>query len=222
MSIEPAGTTSIRCETLPEAWEMSICAVLDSGAPLVDTQRGARARELLGMRIEVTDPTRNCGLPPRYPLSAQFVEEHWTAMSDATIGVGIASRINRPGTLTEPGFNQIEAAVRQLSARPDSRRAVVALWDGKSDTMSEHPPCACIVQFLLRQDRITVVSYFRSNDAWTAAFPDMVAMVRLGSLVAARLDVRVGTYIHFAASYHIYEADLVPATAAFQDIRPSA
>ena len=220
MSIEPTGTTSVRRETLPEAWEESICAVLDSSAPLVDTQRGISAKELIGMRIEVTDPTRDRGLPSRYPLSEQFVEEHWTAMSDATTGVGIATRINRPGTLTEPGLNQIEAAITQLLTRPDSRRAVVALWDRGSDAMSEHPPCACIVQFLLRQNRVNIVSYFRSNDAWIAAFPDMVAMVRLGSLVADRLEVRVGTYIHFAASYHIYEADLVPAIAAFRDIRP--
>jgi thymidylate synthase len=172
----------------------------------------------MGMRIEVTDPTRDRGLPFRYPFSEQFVEDHWLAMSDATIGVGIASRINRPDTLTEPGFNQLEAVISRLSARPDSRRAVIALWDGDTDAMSEHPPCACIVQFLLRQGCLNVFSYFRSNDAWTAAFPDMVAMVRLGSLVAARLGAGVGTYIHFAASYHIYEADLVPALATFRDL----
>lgn len=219
MSIEPAGATSVRCETLAEAWEKSICAVLDSDAPLVDTQRGISAKELYGMRIEVTAPIRDHGLPPRYPLSEQFVEEHWTAMSDATAGVGIASRLNRPSTLTEPGHNQVDAAIEQLLMRPDSRRAVVALWDRDSDAMSEHPPCACIVQFLLRQEQVNVISYFRSNDAWIAAFPDMVAMVRLGTIVADRLEVRVGAYIHFAASYHIYESDLVPAIEAFRDIR---
>ena len=100
MSIESTGATSIRSETLPDAWEKSICAVLDSGARLVDTQRGLHARELMGMRIEITDRTRDRGIPFRYPFSEQFVEDHWLAMSDATLGVGIASRINRPDTLT--------------------------------------------------------------------------------------------------------------------------
>jgi Thymidylate synthase len=218
MPIEPTGTTSIRSETLPDAWEQSVRAVLESAAPLVDTQRGLHARELLGMRIEVSLPTFDRALPARYPMSEVFVEDHWLAMSDATVGIGIASRIHRPETLTEPGLNQIEAVTKQLAESPDSRRAVVSLWDGVADANSEHPPCACIVQFLIRDNRLNVLSYFRSNDAWTAAFPDMVAMVRLGSLVAARLDLSVGTYIHFAASYHIYEADLVPALAAFGSV----
>jgi hypothetical protein len=219
VSIELGGTTSIICETLAGAWEKSICAVLDSDAPLVDTQRGISAKELYGMRIEVTAPSRDHGLPSRYPLSEEFVEEHWTAMSDATAGVGIASRVNRPATLTEPGRNQVDAAIKQLLIDRNSRRAIIALWDRNSDAMSEHPPCACIVQFLVRQETVIVSSYFRSNDAWVAAFPDMVAMVRLGTIVADRLEVGIGPYIHFAASYHIYESDLVPAIEAFRGIQ---
>jgi hypothetical protein len=209
---------SITCVTLAEAWEESVCSVLDSDAAMVDTQRGISAKELYGVRITSTAPSRDHGIPSRYPMPEQFIEEHWTAMSDATAGVGIASRVNRPATLTEPGHNQLDAAIDQLSVDPDSRRAIVALWDRNSDIMSEHPPCACIIQFLVRNGRVNILSYFRSNDAWIAAFPDM-ASVRLGAIVADRLEVGMGAYVHFAASYHIYEADLVPATEAFRGIR---
>jgi thymidylate synthase len=222
MSLDPTSLTSIKGDTLASAWEASMRALLFSDVPLVDTQRGTRAKELVGMRIEVTQPMRDHGLPRRYPLPEQFVEDHWTAISDATAGVGIASRINRPGTLTDSGHNQVDAVVEQLETRLDSRRAVIVLWDGASDPGSEHPPCACLVQFLVREGRLSVVSYLRSNDAWVAAVPDMVAMVRLGKLVADRVGVPVGEYIHFAASYHIYEPDLVPAMEAFREANKPA
>src|SRR4029077_11509200 len=201
------------------AWERSICSVLDADVPMVDTQRGISAKELYGVRITSTNPSRDHALPDRFPMPEEFVENYWTAMSDATGGVGIASRVNRPATLTEPGHNQLDAAIDQLSSDRHSRRAIVALWDRNSDVAAEHPPCACVVQFLVRDGLVNILSYFRSNDAWIAAYPDMVASVRLGAIVAERLRIGLGAYVHFAASYHIYEPDLIPAREAFRDIR---
>src|SRR4029077_7867023 len=61
-----SGPLSITCDTLAEAWERSICSVLDADVPMVDTQRGISAKELYGVRITSTNPSRDHALPDRF------------------------------------------------------------------------------------------------------------------------------------------------------------
>ncbi|MEM1533029.1 MAG: hypothetical protein QW164_03025, partial [Desulfurococcaceae archaeon] len=46
-----------------------------------------------------------------------------------------------------------------------------------------------------------------SNDAFKAAYMNMYAFTELQKLIAQKIGVDVGYYMHIADSYHVYERD---------------
>ncbi len=198
--------------TLSEAWEKSIIKLLEEDVPYVYTQRGTRAKEIIGMQMVVESPLAEPILSKHYMFGEIFVEKYCRSIMEATCGEqSIHSRIVKEKTISQKSNNQVNRVVNLLQREPNSRRAVISLWDSESDMNSEHPPCACVIQFMIRHGRLDTFAYFRSNDSWMAVLPDMIAMTKLASLIAGKLKLPVGQYVHFAASYHLYEPDIVPA-----------
>ncbi len=203
--------------TIIEVWEQSIQTLIKKDIPLSYTQRGVRAKEILGLQLVVTTPTRKSNISSRYIFGDDFIEKYCNNIMNVSSGVkSISSRIIGEKTIGNKQNNQIDKVVRVLKNEPESRRALISLWDSQYDSISEHPPCVCTIQFFIRNNKINTITYYRSNDAWMAALPDMISMLRLTEYVASRLKIDVGQYFHFAASYHIYEPDIIPATYAFR------
>ena len=50
-------------------------------------------------------------------------------------------------------------------------------------------------------------SHMRANNASFLLFMDMRILMGVQSFVARKLDVSVGSYVHFIDSLHIYEAE---------------
>lgn len=202
----------IHAKNLAEAWETSIKELLKDDVPYVYTQRGIRAREITGVQLIVEAPLSEPILSEYYMFGEMFIEKYCQSVMEATCGEqSIHSRIVRTTKISQKNNNQVNKVVNLLRREPNSRRAVISLWDSVNDMNSEHPPCACIIQFMIRQGKLDAIAFFRSNDSWMAVLPDMIAMTRLASMIAEKLKVPVGQYIHFSASYHLYEPDIVPA-----------
>ena len=104
-------------------------------------------------------------------------------------------------------LDQIEYVVRKLRKAPESRRAIVVIWQPWKDEMTDYPPCLVYLWFRVMDDLLELHVHMRSNDALKAAFMNMYAYIELQRLVADRLGYGVGRYVHFADSYHIYERD---------------
>jgi thymidylate synthase len=66
------------------------------------------------------------------------------------------------------------------------------------------PACLQRLWFRVQNGRLNMNIHMRSNDAFKAAFMNMYAFIELQSLVARRVGVDVGEYIHIADSFHIY------------------
>ncbi len=202
----------ICAKSLSEAWELSIKKLLDDNVPYVYTQRGVRAKEISGMQLVVEMPLSEPILSEYYVFGEMFVEKYCQSIMEASCGEqSIHSRIVKTKKISQKNNNQVNRVVNLLRREPDTRRAVISLWDAEYDMNSEHPPCACIIQFMIRNGKLDTCAYFRSNDSWMAVLPDMIAMTKLALLIAEKLKVPIGQYVHFAASYHLYEPDIVPA-----------
>jgi thymidylate synthase len=106
------------------------------------------------------------------------------------------------------GVNQIVGIIDTLRRKPDSRRAVVQLFD-HDDLQGEHKdvPCTCTLQFLVRHDQLQLISYMRSNDIYLGLPHDIFAFTMLQELVARSLNLPMGRYLHFVGSLHLYERD---------------
>lgn len=104
--------------------------------------------------------------------------------------------------------DQLARIISSLKSKPDSRQAVVQLFD-RRDTLRYHKdiPCTCTMQFVIRDRRLHMLTAMRSNDAWLGLPHDVFAFTMIQELVARSLGVELGEYRHSVGSLHLYERD---------------
>ncbi len=104
--------------------------------------------------------------------------------------------------------NQLENIISLLKRKPSSRQAVVQFFNAE-DIVHEHKdiPCTTTVQFLLRNNRLEVITTMRSNDVYLGLPHDVFCFTMIQELVARRLSVELGTYRHIVGSLHLYDRD---------------
>jgi thymidylate synthase len=103
---------------------------------------------------------------------------------------------------------QINGLVDLLIHDPDSRRGVLHIGyptDGNRAVMTKDLPCNQTVFVKIRNGVLNMTVCNRSNDAcWGAYGTNAVQFSFLLQYLAARLNVRVGTYCQFSDSLHVY------------------
>ncbi len=105
------------------------------------------------------------------------------------------------------GFDQIEALVDLLRNHPNTRRAVLQIWDGKLDlgADSKDIPCNDLIFFKLRGGVLHMTVSCRSNDmVWGAYGANAVQFSMLQEYIAGRLGCAVGRYVQVSDSFHVY------------------
>ena len=108
--------------------------------------------------------------------------------------------------------DQLELLIIHLKNEPNSRRAVLQMWDIKDlEKIVNHPsskdvPCNTHVYFKIRGGRLEMTVSCRSNDIiWGTYGANAVHFSILQEYIAARIGVPMGTYYHLSDSFHAYE-----------------
>ena len=105
-------------------------------------------------------------------------------------------------------INQVDNVLKLLDAKPQSRRAVIQLFDASDiDGIFKEIPCTCTLQFLNRENKLDLVVTMRSNDAFLGFSHDIFAFTMLQEIFARSLGVELGRYHHFVGSLHLYDDD---------------
>ena len=117
-----------------------------------------------------------------------------------------------PRLLNWKGVNQVSKIIEILSTKPDSRKAVIQLFDA-ADLLVEHKdvPCTCTLQFLLRQGKLQLLVNMRSNDVHWGLPHDVFCFTMLQEIVARSVSAELGIYKHTVGSLHLYTKDIGPA-----------
>lgn len=105
------------------------------------------------------------------------------------------------------GTDQLADIVKELSERPDSRRAVLTLWDAGADLgrSGVDVPCNTQAYFDLREGRLNAAVCNRSNDAiWGCYGANAVQFSMLQEYLASWLGVPVGLYRQMSNNLHVY------------------
>lgn len=102
--------------------------------------------------------------------------------------------------------------VELLHKDPDSRQAVVSIYDSDRDLGRPavvDVPCTVAIQFRRRHlsNALDMWVMMRSNDAWLGLPYDFGQFALLQSAIAWALGCRIGTYTHSAGSMHLYTRD---------------
>ena len=103
--------------------------------------------------------------------------------------------------------SQYAPIVERLKADPDTRQAVVTIWNPELDLLSNKRdyPCTILHQFRIRNNKLNMSVYMRSNDVWLGAAYDFFQFTRVQLAIASILGIEPGTYHHHVGSLHIYE-----------------
>ncbi len=111
-----------------------------------------------------------------------------------------------PRLFNKNGQNQIRNVIDRLREKPDSRRAVIQLFDADDVTaIAKDIPCTCTLQFFVRNRKLQMFTNMRSNDAFLGLPHDVFAFTMLQEIIARSLAVDVGTYYHSVGSLHLYQ-----------------
>lgn len=116
------------------------------------------------------------------------------------------------GTRTK---GQYDVVVDRLKKDPDTRQAVVTIWNPVRDMLEKKRdyPCTILHQFRIRKNRLNMSVYMRSNDVWLGAAYDFFQFTRVQMAIASILGIEPGSYAHHVGSLHIYEENYDAAAA---------
>ena len=106
--------------------------------------------------------------------------------------------------------NLFNHAIDCLASDPNSRKAVIPIYQPHDSKPSKDNPCTMYMQFLIRNHRLHCNVHMRSNDIWFGLTYDVPFFTLVQELMLVQLqnfgaNINMGEYNHFAGSLHAYE-----------------
>jgi thymidylate synthase len=223
--------------TIPDVWELSIEFLMKQGTrirteyDMPSSPPSVDASVALLIKTPTAEPSIHKCIPGTTAFLYRYVDEVLEGTADDTIvpfedaeRTGHLYYTYHQRMFAYPGsagqvINQVDSVIRTLVKTPYSRRAQVVVWVPELDDKASCPPCLQSLWFRVVEDSIgerylNMNVRMRSNDAYNAAFMNMFAFSRLQAYIADQISerqaqsVKVGEYLHFADSYHIYGKDI--------------
>lgn len=228
--VSPRTLTTRTCD---EALAETLRYVVEQGHsvsthPTSEPDKGKGSTEVLGFQVQITNPRNRVLVNPERLLNpvgavARFVwmvagsdrlediafyEPKVRAYTDNAISVpgsNYGMRLFQP----KPGLSQIEGVIERLRAEKGSRRAAAVIWTPEDAVReSQDIPCAFGAFYHVRNEKLTATTVMRSNNAFLLLPYNTFEFGVIAELIAASLNVELGSLVHYAASMHVYDRDI--------------
>ena len=221
-------------KTIDDVW-VAWYEKLTEGIKHGDTEEsrdGAVVGEIINAITVIEDPTRCIlkspirKLPMRYMvgellwylsgnpnLSAiQLYTSAWDRMSDdgVTVNSNYGHKIQHAlESDWDVPFDQMKMCEELLRKDPNTRQAVIHIKGPRNviEKPTKDLNCTVCLQFFIRDGKLCMTTYMRSNDLWMGFPNDVFQFTCMQIYLAMRLNVGLGTYTHIAGSLHLYERD---------------
>lgn len=119
------------------------------------------------------------------------------------------------GAYGPPFTSQIDYIIEKLCDDRDSRQAVLTIWKPNPGP-SKDIPCTVMLHFMIRDFKLNLNVYMRSNDAWLGFPYDIHLFTTIQKCVASSLEVEYGQYNHIVGSMHLYVPNIPNITWALK------
>lgn len=210
-----------RGETLDDLMRTVIEAIQSRGERITPSQ--GPCTELGGVLLELTNPrarlsrTETRGRPfsclgelcwyLAKSSKLEFIHYYISAYREFADGDAVIGGYG-PRLFDWKDLNQLARVQETLARKPDSRRAVIQLFDGTDLAVAHQSiPCTCTMQFMIRSGKLLMFTSMRSNDSFIGLPHDVFAFTMIQEILARDLGVELGTYKHFVGSLHLYDRD---------------
>jgi thymidylate synthase len=118
--------------------------------------------------------------------------------------------------------DQLCQVVGKLRRDPDTRQAVITLWEPWRDNLPDKRdyPCTVALTFAIVRGALELSVFMRSQDIWWGTPYDWFQFSQLQRATALTLDVPPGRYFHTTVSTHIYSEFIPDAEIVAKAIPP--
>lgn len=109
------------------------------------------------------------------------------------------------------GRDQVTGVLQMLQIDSSSRHGVIVTWDAATDSLSNgikraNVPCQIALAVNIMDNKLNLHSIWRAEDM-ILGFPyDIAGNALLAHILAAHLNIEVGSYTHYIANAHIYQS----------------
>lgn len=210
----------VKANNIDEAW-LQWYAMLNNDINSIESRDGEVVGEVINAITIIEDPTKcvmkndTRKLPMRYCIGEllwylsgnnslkeiQKYTKNWDRMSDdgITVNSNYGYCIKR-----KFGFNQWEYVKNLLKENKNTRQAVIHIKTA-DDKISKDVNCTVCLQFFIRDNKLYLTTYMRSNDIWLGFPYDVFQFTAMQILMSMELELEFGSYTHIAGSLHLYE-----------------
>ncbi len=195
---------TVRQGTVIEAWCEVLWMVMNFGR-VSSTDYGLEQKELLGLLSVIENPQPEPGKVPDWaPFTAKDVDDYVRSFFEKHLDEQLSySYGHRLQSYWEE--DQLDLLIAELRRSGHSRRALASLWDPIRDGTSSDPPCITTIQAIVRDEKLHLTTFIRSNDMFRAYPLNAFALAELQVKLAAQLqDVGVGSLTILSFSAHVY------------------
>ena len=102
------------------------------------------------------------------------------------------------------GVDQFDNLINMIQTNPDSRRLILSAWNPKEVKNMALPPCHTLVQFYVKDNKLSCQLYQRSADVFLGVPFNIASYSLLTYMIAQVCDLKVGDFIHTIGDAHIY------------------
>ncbi len=100
--------------------------------------------------------------------------------------------------------DQISQVVQQIQQNPSSRRLIVSAWNVAELDKMALPPCHCLFQFYVADEKLSCQLYQRSADVFLGVPFNIASYSLLTMMIAQVCGLKVGEFIHTFGDVHLY------------------
>ncbi len=100
--------------------------------------------------------------------------------------------------------DQISQVVQQIQQNPSSRRLIVSAWNVAELDKMALPPCHCLFQFYVADEKLSCQLYQRSADVFLGVPFNIASYSLLTMMIAQICGLKVGEFIHTFGDVHLY------------------
>ena len=101
-------------------------------------------------------------------------------------------------------IDQIQNVIDLIKSHPDSRRMMVSAWNPAEVEQMALPPCHCLFQFYVADDRLSLQLYQRSADTFLGVPFNIASYALLLQMMAQVTGLKPGEFVHTTGDTHLY------------------
>jgi thymidylate synthase len=101
--------------------------------------------------------------------------------------------------------DQLQEVINTIKNNPNSRRIIMTAWNPSEIDAMALPPCHCLVQFYVRQGKLSCHLYQRSADVFLGVPFNIASYAILTHLIADLCGLQVGAFVHTFGDLHLYK-----------------